>query len=272
MRSPYLVAGPFARSARDLAALLRVMAGADGIDCNVEPVTLHATDDVDWSGRRVVLLPAPRIALAARATAELQRAVREAGGLLAGRGARLVDAPADLFLRAGDIWFSALQEAGGPAFAELLGAGRRVGAVREVALAALGRSAYSWPALFFLLGEAIGQRGASGMRRARAEAARVAGAFADLLGPDGILIMPVHPRPAPRHNGPVLRPFDFLYTAIFNALRVPATCVPFGAGASGLPLAVQIAARAGSDHLTLAAAAVLEDALPAWRPARAAAV
>jgi fatty acid amide hydrolase 2 len=65
----------------------------------------------------------------------------------------------------------------------------------------------------------------------------------------------------------VLRPFDFLYTGIFNALRVPATSVPCGFDGAGLPLAVQVAAARGRDDLTLAAAVALEDALPPWRPA-----
>jgi fatty acid amide hydrolase 2 len=266
-RAPYLAAGPLTRSARDLYAVLRIMAGDDGIDPNVEAVTLADPAKVDWSGRRVVLLAGPTMKLARAADRAMQRASVRAADILVQRGAVLVEAPAALFELAGDIWFSALQEAGGPPFSQLLGAGRDVRMIRELVRAAAGRSVYSWPALFFVIGELIGQRGAHAMRRARSEAMRVRTKFDELLGDDGVFIMPVHPRAAPRHNAPVLRPFDFLYTGIFNALRVPATAVPFGFDDDGLPLSVQIAARHGRDDLTLAAACALEDAMPAWQPA-----
>jgi fatty acid amide hydrolase 2 len=267
IRTPWLAVGPFARSAHDLPALLRVMMGDDGADPNVEPLLLGDADAVQWRDRRVVLLPSPEMKLGWRTDAAVASAVTAAGAVLEGAGARVVEAPPALLRRAGDVWFSALQEAGGPSFAALLGGGRPVRASLEVARAALGRSEYSWPALFFLLGEVIGRRGERSMASARREAQRVALAFDGLAGDDGVFMMPVHPRPAPRHNAPVLRPFDFLYTGIFNALRVPATSVPFGFGEDGLPLAVQVAAARGKDHLTIAAAMALEAAQPAWRPA-----
>lgn len=267
--TPYLSAGVFTRAASDLMPLLRLLAGDDSVDPNIESLPLADADAVDWRGRRVVLLPSPRMKLARPVTSDLAGAVRSAGGMLAARGAEVTEAPASLMQRAGDVWFSALQEAGGPSFAVLLGAGQRVRALPEVVRALAGRSEYSWPALFFVLGELIGQRGARGMRSARTEAQRVGEAFNALAGDDGVFIMPVHPRVAPRHNAPVLRPFDFLYTGIFNALRVPATSVPFGLDADGLPLAVQVAASRGRDHLAIAAATVLEAELPPWRPAGA---
>jgi fatty acid amide hydrolase 2 len=266
-RSPWLAVGPFARSARDLPLLLSIMAGDDGVDPNMDVHLLHDAAQVRWAGRRVVLLPRPLLRTAARATPDVADAVLRAGRMLEERGARVVEAPPSLLRRAGDIWFSALQEAGGPRFATLLGAGRPVSAVREVVRAAVGRSDYSWPALFFVLGEIIGHRSARAMSRSRAEAARVAAEFDSLVGDGGVLIMPVHPRVAPRHHGPVLRPFDFLYTGIFNALRVPATSVPFGFDAGGMPLAVQVAARRGCDHVAMAAAMALEDSLAPWQPA-----
>jgi fatty acid amide hydrolase 2 len=265
--APQLAVGPIARSARDLVQLIQIMAGDDGVDPNIAALPLRPAHDVGWQSRRVVLLPAPSMSLAARTDPAVAAAVRAAGAALAERGATLVEAPPRLLRRAGDLWFSALQATGGPGFAVLLGRGTPVRPAVEVVRAVLGRSAYSWPALFFVLGEVFGHRGGRRMRSAQAEAHRVATEFASLLGDDGVLLMPVHPRPAPRHNAPVLRPFDFLYTGIFNALRVPATSVPCGFDGAGLPLAVQVAAARGRDDLTLAAAVALEDALPPWRPA-----
>ena len=46
-----------------------------------------------------------------------------------------------------------------------------------------------------------------------------------LLGDDGVLIYPSHPTPAPYHNLPILRTFNFAYTGIFNILGNPVTQV-----------------------------------------------
>jgi fatty acid amide hydrolase 2 len=43
------------------------------------------------------------------------------------------------------------------------------------------------------------------------------------------------------------------------------TVVPIGFDEEGIPVAVQVIARQGNDHLTLAAAQVLEGAFGGWR-------
>jgi fatty acid amide hydrolase 2 len=266
--APYVVLGPLARSAGDLELLLRVMAGGDGVDPNIRNVEVRDVGAVSWRGRRVLLLPAPRIRMARSTDPVLRDSVTAAGRVLQSLGAAVDEAPVDLLLRAGDVWSAALQSVGGTRFAELLGGGERVWLPRELAAALLRKSRYSWPALLFLAAETYGRRGSRSLRRALRELDLLARHFAELLGDDGVLIMPAHPRTAPRHNAAVLRPFDFLYTAGLNALRVPATVVPVGFDESGLPLAVQVAALEGNDHLTLAAAAALEAAQPPWRPAQ----
>jgi fatty acid amide hydrolase 2 len=266
--APYVVLGPLARSAGDLELLLRVMAGGDGIDPNIRDLPVGDAGAVKWPGRRVLLLPAPRIRMARAAAPVLRDCVTAAGGVLQSLGAAVEEAPADLLLRAGDVWAAALQSTGGVRFAELLGGGERVRLSHELAAALVRKSPYSWPALLFLVAETFGRRSSRSLRRALQELDRLAQHFAELLGDDGILVMPAHPRTAPRHNAAVLRPFDFLYTAGLNALRVPATVVPMGFDGHGLPLAVQVAAREGNDHLTIAAAAALEVTQPPWRPAQ----
>jgi Asp-tRNA(Asn)/Glu-tRNA(Gln) amidotransferase A subunit family amidase len=62
-----------------------------------------------------------------------------------------------------------------------------------------------------------------------------------------------------------------VYTAIMNVLELPATSVPLGLGARGLPLGVQVVAAHGQDHLTIAVALALEEALGGWVPPRLAA-
>jgi fatty acid amide hydrolase 2 len=61
-----------------------------------------------------------------------------------------------------------------------------------------------------------------------------------MLGNDGVFIYPTHPVPAPYHNEPLVKPFNFSYTSIFNVLGLPATHCPLGLSSQGLPIGVQV--------------------------------
>jgi amidase len=72
------------------------------------------------------------------------------------------------------------------------------------------------------------------------------------------VLCPVAARPAPRHDE-----FDrdeYLYTLPYSLTRQPAVVVPFGVSSDGLPIGVQIAARAWQDHVALALGMALEEA------------
>jgi fatty acid amide hydrolase 2 len=88
-----------------------------------------------------------------------------------------------------------------------------------------------------------------------------------LLGPGGVLLYPPYSRPAPRHGTPLLTPFDFVCTALFNVLEFPSTVVPIGFDGDGLPLSVQVVGRRGNDRLTVAVAETLESAFGGWQRA-----
>ncbi|CAL4077129.1 unnamed protein product, partial [Meganyctiphanes norvegica] len=88
--------------------------------------------------------------------------------------------------------------------------------------------------------------------------------FKELLGDDGVLLFPSHPTPAPYHTQPLFRPFNFIYTAIINVLKLPSTQCPLGLGTDGVPLGIQIIANHYQDHLSLAVAQELEKAFGGW--------
>ncbi|KAK3580690.1 hypothetical protein CHS0354_017971 [Potamilus streckersoni] len=86
----------------------------------------------------------------------------------------------------------------------------------------------------------------------------------DMLGDNGILLYPTHPKLAPYHNQPLFYPLNFAYTAIFNALGLPVTQVPLGLSKEGLPLGIQIVTAINKDHLSIAVARALEGAFGGW--------
>lgn len=89
------------------------------------------------------------------------------------------------------------------------------------------------------------------------------------IGEDGVLLVPSLPTPAPRH-GPLpllLRFADPGATGIWNVLELPATAVPLGLTASGLPIGVQVVGAPGMDHVCIAVASALaKSGLARWCP------
>lgn len=88
--------------------------------------------------------------------------------------------------------------------------------------------------------------------------------FSELLGDDGVFFFPSHPTTAPYHNEPLVRPFNFSYTAIINCLGLPATTVPLGLSSEGLPIGIQVIANHNQDRLCLAVAEELNKAFGGW--------
>jgi fatty acid amide hydrolase 2 len=260
--SPYLVIGPLARSACDLLPLLRVMAGPDGIDPNAVPVAIGDRTAVDWRRTRVLLLEDPRIRLVPRASPEVRAAVQQAAQVLRDAGATVHAVEPALFRDAVELWAAALRGSGSRTIGESTGLTSMRALASALAAHVLRRPTHSMPVLLFVLGETVARVRTRDLDAFAARLAEVRARFDGLLGADGILLMPPHPRTAPRHGRPMLRPFDFAYTAIFNALRVPVTAVPVARAHDGLPLGVQIVGREGEDHRCIAAAELLESVLP----------
>lgn len=85
-----------------------------------------------------------------------------------------------------------------------------------------------------------------------------------MLGDDGVFLYPTHPTPAPYHNEPLIKPFNFSYCGIFNIMGFPATHIPLGLGSEGLPIGIQAVSTCGNDHLTIGMAVELEKAFGGW--------
>ena len=255
----YVCTGPITRRAEDLYPLLRALVGDDE-----RATKLRDPAEVDLRSLTVLSVEDDgRISV----DPELLSAQERAARALEKRGAKIRKAVIPDLRHALEIWGSMLAEAGGPSFSELMGEGTAVPPWRELLRFLLGRSDHTLPAIGLalfekvptLLGEKRARRSVELGRKLRAE-------IVEMLGPRGVLLYPPHPLPAPRHNGPLLSPFRWVYTAIFNVLTLPVTAVPLGLSRGGLPLGVQVAAVHDNDHVTLAVAHELERELGGWLP------
>ncbi|MEW6431321.1 MAG: amidase [Myxococcota bacterium] len=241
--------GPLARRAEDLPLLLSVLSD-----------TPEPTLPTDARGLRVVVLSGdgPRV------SAELLEAQAHAADVLARRGADVQRVTLDGLGGVFDMWAAAMEEASDATFNELLGQGTPLHPLVELGRFLVGRSPYTFPAVGLLAVERLLGRLEARKRKALEAAAKLEARVLELLGDDAVLLYPPYPDVAPKHGRPMLFPFRFVYTGLFNVLGLPVTQVPMGLDARGLPLGVQVAAAPGQDARTLAVAQWLEADVGGW--------
>lgn len=260
----YLTTGPLARRAEDLMPLLRLLAGPDGADAGCTPMTLGDPDAVSLKGLRVLSVPDNGRTPVSR---ELRAAQERAAQALADRGAIVTEGRIPALKRSFDIWSAMLGAAGGKTFADLLGGDEgSFGFFGQLARWSVRSSPHTLPAI--LLGGLEGPSKLSPRRTAKLVAAGAAlrAELVDRIGSGGVMLYPPYSRTAPRHYGPLFRPFDWVYTAVLNVTELPVTQVPLGLDSRGLPLGVQVAGVHGEDHVTIAVGRALEQALGGWVP------
>ncbi|KAM4696857.1 fatty-acid amide hydrolase 2-like isoform 2-T2 [Rhinophrynus dorsalis] len=160
-----------------------------------------------------------------------------------------------------------LVEAQRRSFADLMGDGKKIWPLWELVKWMFGLSEHTLPAIGLALTEKLAHLNPQGNERMIQKAKHLREEICTLLGEDGILIYPSHPKTAPRHHEPLAMPFNFAYTGIFNVLGLPVTQCPLSLSQAGLPMGIQLIASHYNDHLTLALAQHLEKALGGWIPA-----
>lgn len=287
----YLTTGPIARYAEDLWPLLVVIEGADGVDTacrgqwpttpmlrrSATPAALlrrglpgvRVVVPVGASGKPDDPMPLPPLVTPvaddlAGAMAAAYTVLRDDYGCACGHIAM------PEFARSLDMWSAKLALAEQPSFRDHLSEGAGQGGVRiglEIVKGLFGRSRYTLPALVLAAVEKLPAKLAPRHTRAAAAAAdALRERLARELGPHGVMLFPSHSTVAPVHNAPLLRPFNFTFTSLFNALELPVTQVPLGLNAAGLPMGLQVVGAPGCDHVTIAVALALERSMGGWVP------
>jgi fatty acid amide hydrolase 2 len=253
LATSHLCVGPMSRDARDLWPALAILSGrperAD--EPPPRPARVLVWDD-----------PAPRLATPVRADVRL--AVWRAAQALKRRRAQLSTWSHPAMRDAFDIWHASITRGGGASLAERFTLGQGFDPRAELARYRAGAPRHTLAASTFALGERV--RGISPARAAALieRAARLRGALFHALGPGGVLVLPTQPVPARAHGAALARPWDLGYTAVFNAIGLPVTAAPMGLDADGLPLGVQIVARAGEDAVAIGAALALQEDFGGW--------
>lgn len=95
----------------------------------------------------------------------------------------------------------------------------------------------------------------------------------DLLGDNGVFVIPTYPSPAKKHNKIYWEIFSAMKTlrwvmpfiALPNAFGLPAIIVPCGRSEAGLPIGLQVVAKVGNEDLLFRVASYLESRLGGYR-------
>jgi fatty acid amide hydrolase 2 len=262
--SAYLVCGPLCRRTEDVMPIMRVLAGPDAEDGTVVDWELGNPDTVELRDVTVYPLPSNGFTRIGRAYRD---SIHNAAAALKGRGADVRELDVPRMKKAFMIWSAMMTMGGGPSYAEVLGNGTPIKPFVELARGLLGRSKHTLPAVAIVAAEQVANLLPGSIDKSVAEGRALQAELEEVLGPRGVLLHPPYSRPAPKHGRPLLTPFDFVCTGLFNVLEFPSTVVPMGFDPDGLPTSVQVIGRRGNDHLTVAVARALEEDFGGWQRA-----
>ena len=261
----YLTTGPITRRAEDLWPLLELLVGPDGEDPGCYTAQRGRPEEVSLRGMRVIVVrDNGRVAV----HQELQRAMDRAAAHLAAEGAHVEEKVYPGLYHSLEIWGAMLAAGGGDSFASMLADGRAQWRLsKELLRYALGRSEHTLPALGLAAVEKLPELLPSSQnQKAIARGVALREEIEADLGSSGVLLYPPYATVAPKHGRPLLAPWRWVYTAIWNALEMPATQVPMGLNDQGLPTGVQVVGRRDDDHRTVAVAMALERGCGGWIP------
>lgn len=242
------VAGPMARSVRDAALMLSVLAGYDAADpfsLPDGPRDYLAGIEDGVAGLRIGVLMRP--GFDAPLDADGMAALEAARRGLEAQGARVSDLSVDL----PDI---------SDVFSKIWG----VALARGVAQVEESKHGLMDPGLR-LVAEQFGAT--PGVAVIEGEALRVQAAHAMAALDVDAILCPAVPHCAPLAEAELDDPVTDLWrhwapwTFLFNLTRQPAVCIPVGVGAAGLPTAVQVAAPLYRDDVALRVARAVERAV-----------
>ncbi|XP_045197777.1 fatty-acid amide hydrolase 2-like [Mercenaria mercenaria] len=246
--------GPMCRYMDDILPMLKVMAGSNkqaNLGRQVDVSQLCVYNIVDDGGSLLV----------SKVDTQLKQAQAKVVHFLeTSLGAKVKTISIPKFKFAVDIWAAKMTTSGGTTFCEYMGyEGPAINPHLEFLKWCIGRSKHTLPAIALGCVEKLDHLLEGVNRKALESFEKLETEMNELLDENSVIIYPSHPKVAPYHNQPLMYPFNWAYTGLFNTLGLPVTQVPLGLSKEGLPLGVQIVAGMNQDAVSIAVAQELED-------------
>ncbi|XP_968383.1 fatty-acid amide hydrolase 2 [Tribolium castaneum] len=262
-QTSFLGIGPMCRRAEDLLPLLKIIAGKNANELKLdEPVDVKKLkfyyQETDGGSVGVSPVNHEIRQLFTKIALHLEKA----------HAIKAKKVALERFRKSAPIWFANMKSPNGPSFQEQLA--NLQGSINpywELVKWVFRRSDHTFIGIVTALADKGGCKyGDDKHTYLVEERGRLRREMEELLGDDGVFLYPTHPTAAPFHNEPLIKPFNFSYTAIINVLGFPATNIPMGLNGEGLPIGVQVVANTKNDRLCLAVARELEKAFGGWVP------
>ncbi|XP_048513615.1 fatty-acid amide hydrolase 2-B-like isoform X2 [Athalia rosae] len=233
----YLVIGPLARYAEDLALAVKVMA-------NRNTAALRLDEPVDVKSLKIRYMEAVEESFGLISVSEdIKRVIRDGARYLEGIGAdveRVMIPELTDSLDIGMALFFGMKE-----MPQLLldpeDPKHESNPISELGKLLFGLSRHNSSAILFkLLRDVHAFIPQSKLPSYRGKVQKLERIFTELLGTNGVFLFPTFVRSAPLHDQLTLQLAGALYCLIFNVLGFPATHVPMGLDSEGLPVGVQV--------------------------------
>ena len=238
--------GPMARSVDDLAMLLPIIAGPDGVDPTIVPAPLGDPAAIDPKTLRVAFFTDNGTAMP---TTETQAAVRAAAKALADAGATVEEGRPEGIAEALEIFMLVFTA----------DAGYGIRAMLE----ACGTKQASPPVQGFL--DASPDTTASEVGRRIERWDRYRKTMNTFLARYDAIICPANAEPAMKHGFFVEGLDKFAYTMAFNLTGWPGAVVRCATSPEKLPIGLQVIARPWREDVSLALAKRLEEKFGGWQ-------
>ncbi len=264
----FWVFGPMARRVSDLAYILPIVAGPDGKDPIVQKKDITPVDCVDTKNLKVFYYDSNGQAPASK---DIRKAIEMAVKGLADWNIPVEYWRPEGINRSMQIWQAGMALDPEPYTRYLSLEGEKpVSVGLELLKSLFGRSKVTFPVLGIAMADPANKLLFKGVnKKALQTAENLRQMIEQKLGDNGVIICPVFPVPAPKHTWEAwlnfLR-FGLGYSGVFNILEFPSTTIPIFHREDGLPVSVQVVSGRWNDHLTLAAARLLEEIFGGWKP------
>eukprot|EP01090_Pellita_catalonica_P009022 TRINITY_DN20083_c0_g1_i1.p1 TRINITY_DN20083_c0_g1~~TRINITY_DN20083_c0_g1_i1.p1 ORF type:complete len:499 (-),score=66.37 TRINITY_DN20083_c0_g1_i1:66-1541(-) len=252
----YLSTGPICRYASDLMPLLRLMTD--------KPIADEKSVDIK---KLRILYGDPKYLLAFAPSPELKAAQLKAVEHLRECGATVEAVDLSFLRHALSVWSNSIASSGGPTFKEMLENGEKsMSPVFEMIKWAFqfGTRDHTFPAIGLAAVESLTKLTPKRAARFVELGKKLKAQLSELLGDDGVLIIPTYPRVAQIHGEALTLPTNWIHTGCWNVLEVPVTAVPMGLNPHGVPLGIQIVSNHFNDHITIAVAVELDSRVAGW--------
>ncbi|XP_073962096.1 fatty-acid amide hydrolase 2-B-like [Choristoneura fumiferana] len=253
--------GFMSKHPEDLAPLTKVVAGDKAKHLNLDRV-------VDLKNVKVYYVESAQDLRVSPVSKELREAMNKVVAKLSAEGRATASLPQPYYHAGFDHMFALWKHAmtnETEDFPRMLTDNKGVAhGLTELGKKLIGTSQYTIAAILKLLDEQV----LPPVNAAWAEklTASMVDELTTVLGDSGVLLFPSAPAVAPYHYSLLLRPFNFAYWGVLNALKFPAAQVPLGLNPDGIPLGIQVVAAPRQDALCLAVAQHLNEHFGGYRP------